>query len=133
MTKLEFYRTKEDHGWQGFQAFGHTGFAGHGEDIVCAAVSALTQTAVLGLQEVLAIDCLVRVDESKGSLLCLLSEDLACGDWKQAQLVLSVLYVGLLATEEEYGDYVSVKEVPYRENESAIIRLKKRWRKHEER
>lgn len=133
MTRLEFYKAKDGHGWQGFRAFGHTGFAGHGEDIVCAAVSALTQTAVLGLQEVVAIDCLVQVDERKGSLLCLLPDSLPQEDWKQAQLVLDVLYVGLVATEEEYGKHVSVKEVPYRENESAIIRLKKGWRKHKER
>jgi len=124
---------KEGPGWRGFLAYGHSGFAGHGEDIVCAAVSALTQTAVLGLQHVLGIECLVWMDESEGSLLCLLPENLGCEVWKQAQLVLRVLYVGLLATEEEYGNYVSVKEVPYRENESAIIRLQKRWRKHEER
>ncbi len=33
----------------GFSAQGHTGFAEEGEDIVCAAVSAITQTAMLGV------------------------------------------------------------------------------------
>lgn len=133
MTKVEFYKTAEGSGWLGFHAYGHTGYAGHGEDIVCAAVSVLTQTAVLGLREVLAIDCLVHTDERKGSLLCLLPDELQEEEWNQAQLILNVLYVGLLATEEDYGDHVSVKEVPHRENESTIIRLKKRWRKYEER
>ncbi|HKM43078.1 MAG TPA: ribosomal-processing cysteine protease Prp [Limnochordia bacterium] len=133
MTQVDFYRTAEGCEWQGFRAHGHTGFAGHGEDIVCAAVSVLTQTAVLGLREVLAIDCLVQTDEREGSLLCLLPDELSENDWNQAQLILNVLYVGLLATEKEYGDHVSVKEVPHRENESAIIRLKKRRRKYEER
>ncbi|NLL42276.1 MAG: ribosomal-processing cysteine protease Prp [Firmicutes bacterium] len=130
MITLEFYRNKQVEGWQGFLVEGHSGFAAHGEDIVCAAVSALAQTAVLGIQEVIEIDCLVEIDEADGLLLCLLPEKLAQEEWKQAQLVLKVLYTGLSAIEEEYGKHVSVKEVPYRENESAIVRFKKRRRKH---
>lgn len=126
MTRVEFYKT--DLGWHGFKAQGHTGFADHGEDIVCAAVSVLTQTAVLGIKQVLGIDGQVHIDEKKGLLICLLPTDLDHESWKQAQFLLEVLHVGLMATAEEYRDYVSVKEVPYRENESAIIRLKKgRW------
>ena len=33
----------------GFDAHGHTGYAECGEDIVCAAVSAITQTAAMGV------------------------------------------------------------------------------------
>lgn len=35
----------------GFRATGHTGYGEEGEDIVCAAVSAITQTALLGLKK----------------------------------------------------------------------------------
>ena len=35
----------------GFRAKGHSGYAESGSDIVCAAVSAITQTACLGLME----------------------------------------------------------------------------------
>ena len=34
----------------GFTASGHSDYAEEGEDIVCAAVSAITQTAMMGLQ-----------------------------------------------------------------------------------
>ncbi|HBG01499.1 MAG TPA: ribosomal-processing cysteine protease Prp [Firmicutes bacterium] len=132
MVRLVFYRAKEG-GWQGFRAHGHTNYAQHGEDIVCAAISVLTQTAILGLTRVIGIDCLVRVDENEGLLLCILPAGLTGEQWEQAQLVLNVLHVGVLATEEGYGTHVNVKEVPYRENKSAIIRLKKGWRKHEKR
>ena len=33
----------------GFEAKGHSGYAEAGEDIVCAAVSAVMQTAVIGI------------------------------------------------------------------------------------
>ncbi|MGI6625363.1 MAG: ribosomal-processing cysteine protease Prp [Limnochordia bacterium] len=131
MLNLVFYRERS--GWKGFRARGHAYYAKHGEDIVCAALSALTQTAVLGLREVIGIHCQVQVDEDAGMLLCLLPDDLSQEEWKQAQIVLDVLYVGALAIEEDYGTHVNVKEVPYRENKSAIIRLKKGWRKHEKR
>lgn len=35
----------------GFTASGHSDYAQEGEDIVCAAVSAITQTAMMGLQQ----------------------------------------------------------------------------------
>ena len=37
------------------EASGHTGYAESGEDIVCAALSAIIQTAALGLTEVAKI------------------------------------------------------------------------------
>lgn len=128
MTRVEFYKT--DLGWQGFKALGHSGYAEHGEDIVCAAVSVLTQTAVLGLTELLGIEGLVQIDENEGLLVCLLPPDLDEGVWEQAQLILDVLHLGLTATAKEYGNHVSVKEVPYHENESAIIRHQKGRRKY---
>lgn len=128
MINVEFYKT--DGGWQGFRAHGHAGYADPGEDIVCAAVSILTQTAVLGLEQVLGVACQIQLDEAEGLLECALPQDLPEDLWKDAQLVLEVLYVGLRSTVEEYGDYVSVKEVPYRENKSAIVRHQKGRRKH---
>lgn len=33
---------------------GHAGYAPHGQDIVCAAISAIAQTAVLGIESIAA-------------------------------------------------------------------------------
>lgn len=50
MLEVTFYR--DDAGrYSGLSARGHTDFAAHGEDIVCAAVSAILQAARLGLAE----------------------------------------------------------------------------------
>lgn len=127
MIKVRFFQTEA--GWQGFQVSGHAGAADPGEDIVCSAVSALAQTAALGLTKVLEIECDVKVTD--GYLSCLLPE-LQQSLWEQAQLVLAVFLTGLEAiiAEEEYNKYVSVKEVPYRENEFTTFRYQKRRRKH---
>ena len=47
-------------------ASGHTGFAEHGEDIVCAAASAILQSAWLGLTDYAKIA--VEADRSEGHL-----------------------------------------------------------------
>ncbi len=116
MTEIKFFKSEQ--GWRGFQAQGHAGYADFGKDVVCAAVSALAQTAAIGLRRVLSIDCRLEVDEKTGFLLCLLPLGLTAEKWDQAQLVLDVFYAGLMdiSTNEDYQRYVSLKEVPYREN-----------------
>ena len=49
MLEVTFYRDARDR-VSGFSARGHADFADHGEDIVCAAVSAILQAARLGLE-----------------------------------------------------------------------------------
>jgi len=50
----------------GFAANGHANTAPHGQDIVCAGVAALTQTAVLGLQQHLERE--IRLNVASGKL-----------------------------------------------------------------
>ncbi len=49
MIRLKVYR-QEDGKISGFKLTGHSGTAERGQDIVCAGVSALSQTALLGIQ-----------------------------------------------------------------------------------
>lgn len=96
-------------GWEGFRARGHTGYADHGEDIVCAAVSALTQTAVLGLEETLAIAAEVAIED--GQLSCFLPKFLDQEKWEHGQILLDTVFRGLKAIADEYGQFVKVEEV----------------------
>jgi len=48
MINIEIVRNS-DQAMVGFSVSGHANTAPHGQDIVCAGISALTQTAVLGL------------------------------------------------------------------------------------
>ncbi len=93
----------------GFVAKGHTGYADHGEDIVCAAVSALTQTTVIGLQEVAGIDVDLVVKE--GYLECMLPSGFCPKLDDDSQVILNTLYKGLIAIYEEYGDFLRIEEV----------------------
>lgn len=48
----------------GIESKGHSGYAQRGSDIVCAAVSTLMQSLVLGLEEVAGVrDMICKIDE----------------------------------------------------------------------
>ncbi|MBV8529788.1 MAG: ribosomal-processing cysteine protease Prp [Candidatus Eremiobacteraeota bacterium] len=72
MLEVTFYRD-DDGRFAGFCAYGHTDFAEHGEDIVCAAVSAVLQAAALGLAE--CAQARVESKQASGDLECTLHEE----------------------------------------------------------
>ena len=47
----------------GYRSQGHTGYAEAGQDIVCAAVSALTQSTLNGLRSVLKAPVMFDIDD----------------------------------------------------------------------
>lgn len=97
---------------RGFRAAGHAGFAERGADIVCAAVSALTEVTVLGLQARLGLEPAVEMDEERGLLLCTLDRDGTPPEmWARAQDLLETLALGLGEIAKEYADYIRVREV----------------------
>ena len=55
MTTVKFYKDKNI--YTGFECFGHTGFSDAGTDVLCSAISALTQSAYLGITKVLNLKC----------------------------------------------------------------------------
>ena len=95
----------------GFNAKGHSGYADAGEDIVCAAVSALTQTAYLGLEKYL--ESPTEVYQKDGELRVNLPEGLSSEEEDRAELILGTMLLGLRSVEENYSDYLKIvkKEV----------------------
>lgn len=65
MLEVTFYRDERER-LSGFSARGHAEFAQHGQDIVCAAVSAILQAARLGLTEFARAD--VAAEQRSGRL-----------------------------------------------------------------
>ncbi|NLK07219.1 MAG: ribosomal-processing cysteine protease Prp [Firmicutes bacterium] len=106
MVKIEVYRCT-DVGICRFGAKGHSGFAAHGEDIVCAAVSVLLQTAVIGLEK--WANAQVNVEVSDGNLQCRIVP--GTGGEIEVNTILETLLLGLRAIEEEYGDFIQVSEI----------------------
>lgn len=92
---------------------GHTGYAGKGEDIVCAALSAIVQTALLGLLSVVGINVNYKVNEDKGQLHFSLPSGLSEANKQKAGIVLDTMLCGLSDIKTEYSDFfnLEVKDV----------------------
>ena len=114
MTAVTFFR--DDKGLNGFRAKGHSGFAQEGEDIVCAALSALTQTAEMGLRKVAGARIRTELNEGQALLeVRLLEEDAEV--WRAAQIILRTLEEGILDIERQYPAFV---RTTYRERRQTI-------------
>jgi hypothetical protein len=82
-----------DGGLCGYRASGHTGLAAAGQDVACAAISALVQTAALGLERRLGIA--VEVDAGDGLFTCRLPAELAAEARERAEDLLETMRLGL--------------------------------------
>ena len=108
MTKVRLIRRGK---WiAGFEIRGHSGYAQSGEDIVCAAISAISQTAVLGITEVLGIDAQCDANDEAGSLSLLLPE---VGD-ERAQAILETMAIGLSNIQQQYPDFLRITSLKRR-------------------
>ncbi|HHT48851.1 MAG TPA: ribosomal-processing cysteine protease Prp [Firmicutes bacterium] len=97
----------------GFKAKGHTGYAQAGQDIVCAGVSTLIQTAVLGLQELAGLDLEIKQEQKSGFFSCFIVTTDDETKLAKADLILNLMYLGLQQIALDYQKYVQIvlKEV----------------------
>ncbi len=81
---------------------GHTGYAEAGEDLVCAAVSAVTQTAVLGIKA-FSPTASIRIDEERALIEMTLSDES-----ESAQAILKTALLGLEDIAAGMPEFVKV-------------------------
>lgn len=106
MVVVTIHREKDS--VQGFSVKGHAGYAERGKDIICAGISAITQTAVIGLIKVLNIE--VDVIQKQGFLSCMLPEDLDSNTYEKAEAILETMILGLKEIQREYNEFITIKE-----------------------
>lgn len=107
MTSVRFLR--RDGMLVGVTCEGHTGYGEEGEDIVCAAVSSVIQTAVLGLMRLSGIDVRYEVDEKRGYLSATLPEKLTEMQRHDADLILRTAYLGVSDLYEGFSDFINLE------------------------
>ena len=104
---VAFFR-RSDGTLTGYRAQGHTGYAGAGSDIVCAAVSALTQSTLNGMKNVLKAPVIFDIDDSNALLEARLAPEATEAQLERAQLLLQTLLEGLQAIERSYPRNVRI-------------------------
>ena len=105
MTKVIFYKNKNGD-FFGFEAKGHAGGGEAGYDIYCAAISAITQTACIGLEEVCS--CKLKLRMRDGFLSAFISENEAKDE--KCQTLFKTLNLGLESFKQENPKYIQIFE-----------------------
>lgn len=90
---------------------GHSGYAEYGEDIVCAGVSSLVQTAVLGLLMVAKVNADLQRDSEIGYLKVKLPDNLTDSELHDCQVILQTMLCGLSDLRETYSDFINLEVI----------------------
>lgn len=91
-----------------FTVKGHANFAKHGEDIVCAGVSAVTVGTVNAIEQLTGIELVSKMQDGfvSGGVPKLLESPQS----EHVQLLLESMIVSLKTIEDSYGTYLQIKE-----------------------
>lgn len=96
--------------FQGFVIEGHAGAADPEQyDLVCAGVSVLAQTALLGLDAYLSSKPTWKIEDD-GYMECWLPCNLSPEEMEKAQVIIHTMELGLCSMEESYGQYLKVSK-----------------------
>jgi uncharacterized protein YsxB (DUF464 family) len=96
-----------------FKIEGHSGYAEHGPDIICAAASALVFNTVNAITEFTDEElCIHKMDNSKGLIECEFPKRKLGHPSLQAELLLDTMILGLNTIKDTYGEnYIKVKTI----------------------
>lgn len=106
MTKVTLF-TSNSH-YCGYEFSGHADF-NSGNDIVCAAISILSQTCTNTLSGVLHLKLELVEDEIKGYLKVALPKDMEDDLVEKSDLVITQMCVGLKGIEEMYPKHIKIR------------------------
>ncbi len=107
MTKCEFFM--EDDRITGFSVSGHSGYAEHGADSVCAAVPAVVTRAEPTINDVCGGKAKVRVNKEDARVTLTLPA--SCDEEESIQAALAGMMLTLCSLRDDYPDYIEVLEV----------------------
>ena len=110
MTKIQIQ--KQENLIIGFTVSGHSGYAEEGSDIVCSAISSLSQMVCVGLENVLNLNPAIKIDDNNAYLSCKLPESLAEKDLEKAQILFDTFEKSvelLLCGDKKLKKYINLE------------------------
>ena len=99
----------EDERITGFSVSGHSGYAEAGQDIICAAISAVVTMAEATINDVCGAKAKVRVKEEDARVTLTLPA--SCDEEESVQAVLAGMMLTLIGMRDDYPDFIEVLEV----------------------
>lgn len=88
---------------------GHTDFGVYGEDIVCAALSSIVQTAALGMLGVAGANVKINRDEKKGYFELEIPEGLSETCSHDVQIIFATMMCGISDLHSQYSDFIEME------------------------
>ena len=108
MTTVTFKKNQDNEILE-FIADGHTNYGVEGEDIVCAGVSSIIQTAALGILMKARVEAKITKDDKKGYLKLELPKGLDVVQRHDCNVILDTMVLGLADLQENYSDFIELK------------------------
>jgi uncharacterized protein len=107
MIKIRIERDQRNE-IQAYTVTGHAMTAPHGQDLVCAAVSALAQTTILGFYEVLEQKPAYEITE--GRLECRIMDSLDEKQRREAAILLKTMLAGFRNIQQQYPKVIAIED-----------------------
>lgn len=104
MTRIDVFQ-KSDGSYYRIKVHGHAGYAEHGEDIVCAAVSTLTINLINSLDELVGIKRNFQIDKDDALIDIILYDDELN---EKVQLLMASYVIGVKSVEEVSHGFVKI-------------------------
>ena len=116
MIKASFYYDQAG-SLRAFDFSGHAGFADRGSDIVCAAVSAIGQTVIGTIEELVGPEFSYELDPIEGKIACSLRPDDHYSETEKIALgaLMFSAYIGIEQLVPNYGEFITVEKKSYLE------------------
>ncbi len=113
MIKVRIFRDKSNY-IKKYTISGHANFDEHGKDIVCAAISVLSQTALISLVKVCglkeeSID--YSINHKTGFLDVNLPRNIDKPILENTQIVLNTMIIGIKSVIESYPKHVTLQDM----------------------
>ena len=109
MTEITF--KKRNGNFISLEISGHTSYGVDGEDIVCAGISCISQTALLGIFNVAQVNAIYSIDEESGHLYLELPEGISQKEQEVCNIILQTALLGLNDLKEGYSDFIELEVI----------------------
>lgn len=114
MTKIIFYKSNGT--YYGFEEQGHTGYADEGEDVLCAAISAMTMLIINAIEVAYESTADYTIDDVTTNIRLFAPDAMpkSQADLKKKYAISGLIkayYCQLKELEEEYHGFLQVTEV----------------------
>lgn len=88
---------------------GHTGYGVEGEDIVCAALSSIVQTALLGVLQVACVNVDYKIKEDDGYLKMTIPKNISLEQRKICDNILDTMLLGISDLYQSFSDFIELE------------------------